>query len=336
MSSSSQSYFEAETLDDLLRLAGKETLEHGTYISPTKGDARELTGVLLELRDPRARLSRSETRGKLFSALGHLCWYLAANDAAKQMAYYIDWYEKRYDPDESVADAYGPRLFAWGGINQIQNVITRLTQVPSSRRAVVQLFSRDDLQASVNSWPHDPPSVPCTCTLQFLVRDEHPDALHLVAYMRSNDWNYGLPHDVFCFTMLQEIVARALGVRLGCYKHMVGSLHAYEEHSAVVKQYLDEGWQPTTNSMPNMPKGDPATAIRTLLKAERSLREGDGFDQEWQGSVDDYWADLIRLLGVYRAFQNDDPRSMETHREALTSDVYRAFVDGKLRELRAE
>ena len=63
-----------------------------------------------------------------------------------------------------------------------------------------------------------------------------------VHYMRLNDALVGLPHDVFCFTMLQEIVARSLSVELGGYKHAVGSLHLYKTHVDAAHQFLEEGW----------------------------------------------------------------------------------------------
>ena len=37
----------------------------------------------------------------------------------------------------------------------------------------------------------------------------------LVVHMRSNDVFMGFPHDVFAFTMIQEILANDLGVKLG-------------------------------------------------------------------------------------------------------------------------
>ncbi len=70
-------YFPAKTLDDVMRSVIEAILEHGDRINSTKGENTELTGVLLAITDPRARLSRTETRGKPFSCLGELCWYLA-------------------------------------------------------------------------------------------------------------------------------------------------------------------------------------------------------------------------------------------------------------------
>ena len=110
----------------------------------------------------------------------------------------------------------------------------------------------------------------------------------------------GLPHDVFCFTMLQEIVARTLSVELGTYKHAVGSLHLYSEHANRAHQFLAEGWQPTDISMAPMPIGDPWPAIGSLLGAESEIRAGRALDSGNLDNLDAYWADLIRLLQVFQ------------------------------------
>jgi hypothetical protein len=67
-------FISEETIDDLLREVLKTIFERGQTITPDKGTCVELTGILLELKNPRARLSLTETRGKLFSCLGELCW----------------------------------------------------------------------------------------------------------------------------------------------------------------------------------------------------------------------------------------------------------------------
>ena len=79
-------------------------------------------------------------------------------------------------------------------------VIKTLSEKPTTRQAVVQILDAEDISEQHKN-------VPCTCTLQFFARGRR---LHMVASMRSNDAYIGLPHDVFAFTMIQEIVARAL------------------------------------------------------------------------------------------------------------------------------
>jgi thymidylate synthase len=144
--------------------------------------------------------------------------------------------------------------------------------------------------------------------------------------MRSNDAYIGLPHDVFCFTMIQEIVARELNLELGAYKHMVGSLHIYETNVEKARQFLNEGWQSTDEAMPQMPLGDPWPGIKLLLDSERTIRAGDRYDDSMLDGVDPYWADLIRLLQLHRCRKHDDQMGASAIRERI-SKAYSPFID---------
>jgi thymidylate synthase len=88
------------TLDDVMRFVIQEILAHGDPIKPTKGAALELGGVLLELTNPRARLSRTAIRGKPYSCLGEFCWYLAKTNDLAFISYYLPEYKKYAGPDQ--------------------------------------------------------------------------------------------------------------------------------------------------------------------------------------------------------------------------------------------
>ncbi len=210
-----KSHFKANSLDDLLRDVYQMLLKSTNRIQPTKPPAVEEAGILLELTNPRARLSRAWSRLLLFGCLGELMWYLSASNELDFIEYYLSDYHKYAEPDRTIFGAYGPRLFDMHGkgINQIENVISRLKKNQYSRKAVIQLFDASDILEH-----HE--DVPCTCTFQFLLRRNR---LHMITNMRSNDAYMGLPHDIFTFTMIQEIIANSLGVELGTYKHMVGN-----------------------------------------------------------------------------------------------------------------
>jgi thymidylate synthase len=62
--------------------------------------------ILLELRNPRARPSRTETRGKVFSCLGELLWYLSRDNRLEFIAYCIKGYEKVSQDGETVHGGY--------------------------------------------------------------------------------------------------------------------------------------------------------------------------------------------------------------------------------------
>lgn len=309
-------YLAADSLDDLLFKVYKQILARGTAIKPSKGDARETSGMLLKLSAPRVRLSRSESRGLLFSCLGELLWILAGSNRLDFIQHYIPSYDEFSDDKKTIYGAYGPRLFGKTPNDQVARVIQLLKDKRDSRQAVLQLFDRTDTLESHKD-------VPCTCTLQFMVRDSR---LHMLTSMRSNDAWLGLPHDVFTFTMLQELVARSVGIELGEYKHAVGSLHLYDEHHDKALRFLNEGWQ-THRPMPPMPKGDPWGAVKSLVDFEKKVRTGHGAIPTPPATMDPYWDDLATLLTIHKAglVPNNQPEIRRLKRR-IHDDVYSTYI----------
>lgn len=309
-------YHAADSLDDLLFKIYKQILARGTAIRPSKGPAREISGTLLKLSAPRVRLSRSESRGRLFSCLGELLWILAGSNRLDFIRHYIPGYQEFSDDKKTIYGAYGPRLFGQSPNDQVPRVIQMLKDKHESRQAVLQLFDRTDILE-----PHR--DIPCTCTLQFLVRGGR---LHMLTSMRSNDAWLGLPHDVFAFTMLQELIARSLGVELGEYKHAVGSLHLYDKDHEKATRFLDEGWH-THCPMPPMPQGDPWAAIKSLVNFEKMVRTGRSTIANPYDTMEPYWADLITLLMIHKAglVKNNQPEIKRLKRR-IHDDGYSLYI----------
>jgi thymidylate synthase len=141
--------------------------------------------------------------------------------------------------------------------------------------------------------------VSCACTLQFLVREGR---LHAIAYMRSNDAIWGLPYDVFLFSMLQELLATELGLPLGSYYHFAGSLHLYEYHFALARELI-EAPKPEPFEMPPMTAPQQSSE---LIKAEVETRKHGTASAELLATLDPYWADLIRVLQAFRCGKHSD------------------------------
>jgi thymidylate synthase len=306
-------FISQETLDDALLEAYPALLKRSTdTVVATRGETAEMIGALIEITNPRARLSRSETRGKLFSSLGELLWYLSKDNRLDFIEPYVSRYRDETEDGKTVYGGYGPRLFGQSGPDQVASVIKLLQQRPSSRRAVMQIFDGEDIATEHKE-------VPCTTTLQFFVRDER---VEMVVTMRSNDAYFGLPHDVFCFTMLQEIIARTLGRDVGAYRHFAGSLHLYKNRWEDAQHFVDEGYQQKI-AMPEMPLGDPWPAIAIVLEAEKRVRSGEIFEASSLG-VQDYWSDLVRIIQIFFA-QGDQPR-ITSLTEQMAFKRYRPYI----------
>lgn len=311
-----------DTLDDLMNVTLDTLVREGTRETASRGEFVEAVGCHLVLTNPLARLSRSENRGKLFSALGELFWYLSKDTKLSFIEHYIPRvYAKESDDGIRVRSGYGDRIFSFRGYDQLRNVTTLLTEKRTSRRAVIQLFDAEDLSQPFKS-------VPCTNSIQFLIRD---NKLHAIVSMRSNDAYLGLPHDVFTFTMIQEIVARTVGADLGTYHHFAGSLHLYESEREDAERYLRERWQ-SKISMPEIPNGDPWAEIERTMAIEERARSGNYKDTDVGNAP--YWSDIGRLLCVYSASKQRDFEYIEATKNRMESKVYDTFLLARLDKAR--
>lgn len=311
-------FLSGEGIDEILIELYENLLADGAENVGTRGGMLEKLGVLFRMKNPRARISRSQDRGKPFSALGELLWYLAGSDSLEFIKEYIPQYEKDAE-DGVLAGAYGPRIFAMrGSINQLDNVISLLKRNPSSKRAVIQLYDAADIAVRYKE-------IPCTIALQFLIRD---GLLHASVTMRSNDAYKGLPHDVFCFTMLQEMISARLSVEVGEYLHYATSMHVYNESIEAMKTYVCEGHQKTVQ-MPAMPIDDPFSITDTLMAAELALRNGEQIKAS-DYTCDPYWADIIRLLQVYWATKGQNAPGFEglnALKSEFHNEIYRTYLE---------
>lgn len=337
-----------DSLDDLLRAVFKQLLTgRGNFeVDSNKGKSTEVFGALLELKNPRARLSRSFSKAKAFSPLGELFWYLAGSDSVEFIKHYIPSYPKLIKDEVRANGAYGPRIFGEmasrkdEGTSEWDRVIRTLREREGSRNTLIQIYANSDAKPRNGDKP-------CTCTIQFAVRNGQ---LLMHTHMRSNDAFFGLPHDIFTFTMMQEIAARELGFGLGRYTHSVTSLHLYhhreetEEHPANkstsgAEAYYREGFH-DFSPMPEMPSGNPWPSIGKVKIAEQEIRSGN-IDYIAPKDMDPYWLDFIELFRIYKILEEMKQRrdDFRTERPGLRrvvkimkeiSPTYRIYILGRL------
>lgn len=131
--------------------------------------------------------------------------------------------------------AYGPKV-----TEQLRYVCETLIKDKHSRQAVISIW-RENPRASRD--------IPCTLSLQFLIRDEE---IHCVATMRSSDVWLGLPYDIFNFTCITKWIqlfinnhdSTEFGPELGTLTINIGSSHLYaknyESANNVLKGAFDE------------------------------------------------------------------------------------------------
>lgn len=276
--------YRSDNLDDVLQHFLKKIQNEGQKYCPRGVETKELIGECFELSVPRNRIIQNAKRKMSITfAIGEFLWYLRGNSKLDVISYYNKNYINYSDDGETLYGSYGERIFNQMNC-QWENIKQKLSSDIFSRQAVLSIYNSNDL-IKVSK------DIPCTCLLQFFIRE---NKLHCITYMRSNDIMWGLPYDVFNFTMLQELLSTQLGIGLGTYKHFIGSLHLYEMHYKLADEILKNPVS-KINTMKEMPFTDKKD-IENILKVEEQLRKGDQIEKIDLG---EYWNDFISVL-IYK------------------------------------
>jgi thymidylate synthase len=208
----------------------------------------ELTGCHAVLRQPAHNVLLNPVRKlKLGYGAAELAWYLSGQDQIWPLLPFAPSYAKFSDDGKTAYGAYGPRGL---GILSLADLVDDLKANPLSRQHVIPIWRAADRRKKSKD-------IPCTTALHFLVTS---DGLELHVHMRSNDLWLGFPYDVFCFTEIQKVVARHIGMPASDYHHYVSSLHLYDRN---YKQARNANAVLPTKSM-KLPELDDAS-IRQLI-----------------------------------------------------------------------
>lgn len=177
----------------------------------------EVINAISVIEDPTKNVLLSPIRKlSMRYAVGEFLWYLSGSNKLKEISKYTKNWERFSDDGENLNSCYGWCIKHKFGFDQYEYVKELLKKDRNTRQAVIHIKE-----------PNNKPSkdVNCTICLQFFIRE---NKLYLTTYMRSCDLWYGFPYDVFNFCNLQVLLSMELGVELGTYTHICGSLHLYE------------------------------------------------------------------------------------------------------------
>jgi thymidylate synthase len=219
----------ADSASELFNAACQAVLLNGRIVCPRDMMTTEVVGAHLCLTNPRRRLVAVPPVRVINPAfaVAEALWILSGSDDP----WIFDFNDKLrlYADDGVLQGAYGPRIRRWGGtVDQLDAVRRKLSTDRESRQAAIQIFdpSRDHRGHR---------DVPCTLGYRFFIRQGR---LEMHTSMRSQDLWLGFPYDIFATTLLQELLAGWLGVKVGEYHHHVDSLHLYAENAEAAADCL--------------------------------------------------------------------------------------------------
>lgn len=179
----------------------------------------EVLNAITVIKDPTRGIVQSDIRKMpMRYAVGELIWYLSGNPTLEAIRNYTTAWDRMSDDGKYVNSNYGWCIQHKYDFDQWEYMKELFMKDIYTRQAVLHIKTADNKPSN---------DVNCTVCIQFLARG---GKLHATTYMRSNDIWMGFPYDVFSFTALQIKMAMELGLGIGTYTHIAGSLHLYERN----------------------------------------------------------------------------------------------------------
>jgi thymidylate synthase len=302
------------------------TLRDYEYRNAPRGNwSSERIGVSFQLAQPVQRhISLTVRKSNIIFNFAEALWYLAGTADLAQIKYYAPSIAAYSSDGVSLrGTAYGPRIFDYpsAGLDQWDVIRRTLAEDRDSKRAVIQIFDPRELTVLNNI------DIACTLALQFVIRD---DRLCGVTYMRANDAFRGIVSDVFSFTIILELLARELGVPVGSYHHMVGSLHVYDSDTDWAERVLGESVTVrnlASRDFPEMPAGDNWPHVKQVLGWEKRLRLNEMrlcAEDVKQLELPDYWQHVVGLFEIQRELRHES--SVAPDSVAVLPALYQGMV----------
>ncbi len=217
--------------------------------------------------------------------------------------------------------AYGHRLSANFGVDQIQRAYKALAAEKDSRQVVLQIW---DPEKDLPDEAGKPKSkdIPCNIVSLLKIRNGRLDWFQV---MRSNDIYRGTPHNFIQFTSLQEVMAGWLGVELGSYIHLADSLHLYEHDLAELSIASEMAM---VKNVDRLGCSWPAFT-RTIRVIEKALDEirSEGLKPERfvnllaNEELPEGWLNLLRIAAADAARRRGWVQEMELAASACTNEA---------------
>jgi thymidylate synthase len=174
----------------------------------------------------------------LKSIIHELLWFLQGDtNIGYLQQHQVSIWNAWADTAGDLGPVYGQQWRSWPTadgkqIDQLQQILTQLTNTPDSRRMLVSAWNVADLpdesispQANVAAGKMA--LAPCHALFQFYVAD---GKLSCQLYQRSCDTFLGLPFNIASYALLTHMIAQQVGLGVGDFIWTGGDVHLYLNH----------------------------------------------------------------------------------------------------------
>ena len=165
-------------------------------------------------------ITNKERNWKLEYAKAEWEWYLSGDPSINKLEEIYGKIPQIWchmaDSDGLVRSNYG---WQWKRNDQIDYVVAKLKDCKDTRHAAISIYDAKE-------WETYRKDTPCTYAVQFTILNNR---LNMAVLMRSNDIWYGFCNDQYQFSMLQQMIAERLKIKIGNYYHYAHNLHLYND-----------------------------------------------------------------------------------------------------------
>jgi hypothetical protein len=310
------------TLRDILSQRGEITQPKSLSVGSEK-KFKEILNCNVVVTGPRQRLVMNPKHPlKLPGAVARFVWMMAANNRLKDIEFYWGKAVTPFSDDGIIVpgSSYGERmLHPRPGLNQVEGVISRLKEDPTTRRAAISIYQAEDAV-------RDSKDIPCAFGLFYHIRD---GSLHSSVVMRSNNAFRLLPYNLFEFSLLGEVVAAELRLPLGVLSYTAMSMHVFADNYDQALEIVEDASPRSELRIPPIPfDPSPVEQVKELVRLEAEARHAaagfsdDNFD-EWLDRADEklnaYWKQLFYLLLLHMAERKGLQSAIERLNVAIES-----------------
>lgn len=205
-------------------------LRDGKPASPRGMATKEIMGfqTKIPMEFPVMGVLKRELGYKFMAA--EAAWILSGDNRVSTIKPYSSVISRFSDDGQFFFGAYGPKIR-----DQLPYIIEKLGNASESRHALLNIWREQ---------PRNTKDVPCTISLQWLIRD---DELHCFDTMRSSDIWLGWPYDVFNMSMVSLYLMMNLrkiyperfqNLKLGTLTLTAASQHIYETNFLAAEAIL--------------------------------------------------------------------------------------------------
>lgn len=200
-------------------------------VAPRGRSTRELLGYksVVSMTNPVVTVSERMLGYRFMCA--EAAWIISGDNRVETISPYSKAIADFSDDGYMFFGAYGPKI-----VQQFPYIIKSLRADEQTRQAVICIWRESPMQSK---------DIPCTVTLQWLIRD---GVLDCFANMRSSDAWLGIPYDWFNFSMvsayllliLRKLDKRFAELKLGNLHLYAASQHLYEHNWSAAHRISEE------------------------------------------------------------------------------------------------